>query len=142
LFQRLHMLSFHIVGSHGSASLLFMAKVTVWWFVTESHKIMTALNIVWHSMWCCGLFATIAYICYLPHNYNGHGFAWDICVDTAECCSYPPADLFTHCAHETGVGESMPCLTSLLICQERDCGVVKWLQHYLVTYFVESNLEV
>lgn len=29
LFQRLHILSFHIVGSHGSASLLFMAKVMV-----------------------------------------------------------------------------------------------------------------
>jgi len=29
LFQRLYTLSFHIVGSHGSASLLFMAKVTV-----------------------------------------------------------------------------------------------------------------
>lgn len=29
LFQRLQMLCFHIVGSHGSASLLFMAKVTV-----------------------------------------------------------------------------------------------------------------
>ncbi len=40
-------------------------------------------------------------------------------MDIAECCSYPPADLFTHCAHETGVGESIPCLTSLLICQER-----------------------
>lgn len=72
-------------------------------------------------------------------------FVWiqlNAAVISWHCFHCPPADLFTHCAHETGVGESMPCLTSLLICQERDCGVVKWLQCYLVTYFVESNLEV
>jgi hypothetical protein len=34
------------VGSHGSSSLLFMMKVTVSHFVSNSHEVMTALIVV------------------------------------------------------------------------------------------------
>jgi uncharacterized membrane protein YkvI len=34
------------VGSHGSSSLLFMMKVMVCHFVSDSHEVMTALIVV------------------------------------------------------------------------------------------------
>jgi uncharacterized membrane protein YkvI len=34
------------VGSHGSSSLLFMMKVIVCHFVSNSHEVMTALSVV------------------------------------------------------------------------------------------------
>jgi hypothetical protein len=43
LWQKLRMPT---VGSHGSSSLLFVMMVKVWYFVSESYKVMTALNIV------------------------------------------------------------------------------------------------
>ncbi len=40
------------VGSHGSSSLLFMMKVMVWHFVSNSHKVTTALIVMLPSNWC------------------------------------------------------------------------------------------
>jgi hypothetical protein len=34
------------VGSHGSLSLLFVMKVTVWHFLSNSNKVMTALPLI------------------------------------------------------------------------------------------------
>jgi hypothetical protein len=36
------------VGSHGTASLLF-----VWYFVSDSHKVMIALAVILPSICCC-----------------------------------------------------------------------------------------
>jgi hypothetical protein len=35
-----------LVGSHGSSSLLFLMKVTIWHFVSKSHKVMTARIVI------------------------------------------------------------------------------------------------
>jgi hypothetical protein len=35
-----------LVGNHGSSSLLFLMKVTIWHFVSKSHKVMTALIVI------------------------------------------------------------------------------------------------
>jgi hypothetical protein len=52
------------VGSHGSLSLLFVMEVTVWHFVTNSHKVMTALIVVLPLECCC------------------------VCLLFASCCEY------------------------------------------------------
>jgi len=44
------------VGSHGSLSLLFMMKVMVCHFVSDSHEVMTALIVVLPNC-CCGDFS-------------------------------------------------------------------------------------
>jgi hypothetical protein len=41
------------VGSHGTASLLFVMKVTVWYFLSDSHKVMIALAVILPSNCCC-----------------------------------------------------------------------------------------
>ncbi len=41
------------VGSHGTASLLFMRKVMVWHFVSDCHKVMIALAVILPSNCCC-----------------------------------------------------------------------------------------
>jgi hypothetical protein len=40
-------------GNHGSSSLLFMMKMIVWHFVSDSHKVTTALIVVLPSNGCC-----------------------------------------------------------------------------------------
>ncbi len=49
------------VGSHGSSSLLFMVKGMVWHFVSDSHKVMTAV-IVMLASGCFEDFCTISWI--------------------------------------------------------------------------------
>ncbi len=44
------------VGSHGTASLLFVMKVTVWYFVSDCHKVMIALAVILPSNCCCCCF--------------------------------------------------------------------------------------
>jgi hypothetical protein len=41
------------VGSHGTASLLFVMKVTVWHFVSDGHKVMIALAVILPANCCC-----------------------------------------------------------------------------------------
>jgi hypothetical protein len=44
------------VGSHGSSSLLFMMKVLVRHFLSDSHKVRTAIGLViLPSECCCGV---------------------------------------------------------------------------------------
>ncbi len=52
------------VGSHGSSSLLFMVKGMVWHFVSDSHKVMTAVIVMLPSG-CCEDFCTISWIQWL-----------------------------------------------------------------------------
>ncbi len=49
-------------------SLLFMMKVMVWHFMSNSHKVMTALIVMLPSIFCCGDFSVILYIYTCLHN--------------------------------------------------------------------------
>ncbi len=42
------------MGSHRSMSLLFVMKVMVGHFVSNSHKVMSALTVMLTSIGCCG----------------------------------------------------------------------------------------
>jgi hypothetical protein len=53
-----------------SLSLLFMMKVMVWHFVSDSHKVMTALIVVLPSNCCCGVFSV---------HFSHHLCSWKIC---------------------------------------------------------------
>jgi hypothetical protein len=56
------------VGSHGSLSLLFMMRVMVWCFVSNTHKVMTAF-IVMSPSWCYSwVFSTVLYIKVYPQD--------------------------------------------------------------------------
>jgi hypothetical protein len=49
-------------------SLLFMMKVMVWHFMSNSHKVMTALIVMLPSIFCSGDFSVILYIYTCLHN--------------------------------------------------------------------------
>jgi hypothetical protein len=53
-----------LVGSHGSSSLLFLMKVTIWHFVSKSHKVMTALIVIL----CSNYFVQIHITFSLPYE--------------------------------------------------------------------------
>jgi hypothetical protein len=48
------------VGSCGNLSLLFMMKVMVWQFMSNTHKFMTALGVMLPSKCWCRLFSAIS----------------------------------------------------------------------------------
>ncbi len=65
------------VKSHGSLSLLFMMKLMVWHFVSDSHKVMTILIIMLPSN-CCGVFSITLYI-YIVIGDVVRACFWKVC---------------------------------------------------------------
>jgi len=48
------------VGSHGSLSLLFVMKVMVWHFMSDSHRVLATLIIMLSCNRCCGDFSAVS----------------------------------------------------------------------------------
>ncbi len=63
------------VGSHGSSSLLFVMKVMVCHFVSDSHEVMTALIVV------LLLIVVVEISLQLHQSFGGHG-SGDSAMDT------------------------------------------------------------
>jgi hypothetical protein len=72
-------------GSHGSSSLLFFMKVTVWHVVSDSQKVMTALLVMLPPKCRCGDFSAVSLIDYL-HTHHQELMKPERRVMTAHCC--------------------------------------------------------
>ncbi len=71
-------------GSHGSSSLLFFMKVTVWHVVSDSQKVMTALLVMLPPKCWCGDFSAVSLIDYL-HTHHQELMKPEWRVMTAHC---------------------------------------------------------
>lgn len=55
------------VGSNERLSLLFMIKGMVWCFMSDAHKVTTALMLMLPLLCCCGVFSAIHQYGQDPH---------------------------------------------------------------------------
>jgi hypothetical protein len=79
-------------GTHGSSFLLLMTKVMVWHFVSNTHKVMTALICILHSKFCgvslCNVIDMlfVGNVCQIMRS-NNNTYGLQPMVGTCECFS-------------------------------------------------------
>jgi hypothetical protein len=80
------------VGSHGSLSVLFMMRVMVWCFVSNTHKVMTAFIVMSPSRCCSWVFSTVLYIASVSTRLARYWPSYSYILAEAIVCSWDVID--------------------------------------------------